>query len=188
LFFSSDLVNVAADHAGVSAAVVRATPLEIGGRYSIAGALEAVERWSLLIVREAVKGRTRFVDFEKTLRASKAVLADRLDGLVAVGVLERRTYREPGRRVRHDYHLTQAGRDLLPVLAGLSTWGDTHMAGATGPPSLWRHRVTGARLTVSIVDGHGRPVVFDDVEIVPGPGATHDPSDRRSRCSTPTVT
>ena len=168
--------------------MTRATSLEIGGHCSIARALEAVgERWSLLIVREAVKGRTRFVEFEKILRLSKAVLADRLEGLVARGVLERGTYREPGHRVRRDYHLTRAGRDLMPVLAGLSTWGDTYMAGDAGPPTLWRHRVTGAHVHVSIVDGHGRPVPFDDIEIVRGPGA-RDSADRRSACSTPTVT
>ena len=182
-------MRIAVDDVGVSAAVARATPLESGGPCSIARALEAVgDRWSLLIVREAVKGRTRFVEFEQGLRVSKAVLADRLAGLVAVGVLERRTYREPGHRVRHDYHLTEAGRDLLPVLAGLSAWGDRYVTGETGPPSVWRQRTSGAPLTVSMVDGHGRPVGFDDVEIVPGPGASRTPSDRRSRCSTPTVT
>ena len=151
--------------------MTRATPLEIGGHCSVARALEAVgERWSLLIVREAVKGHTRFVEFEESLQVSKAVLADRLDGLVASGVLERRTYRAAGHRVRRDYHLTQAGRDLLPVLAALSNWSNTYMAGEAGPPSLWRQRATGAQVHVSIVDGYGRPVALDDIEIVPGPG------------------
>ena len=71
------------------------------------------ERWSLLIVREAFSGVTRFADFRAALGVAPDVLTERLRTLVETGVLERRPYREPGCRPRHDYHLTPAGRDLL---------------------------------------------------------------------------
>ena len=63
------------------------------------------------------------------------MLARRLAVLVDEGVLERRPYQQPGARTRYEYRLTQAGRDLRPVLLALMEWGDRHRAGAEGPPA-----------------------------------------------------
>ena len=82
---------------------------------SLARALEAIgERWTLLIVRDAFYGVRRFSDFQAHLDVPKAVLSDRLSGLVDDGILERRP--DPDRTGRHLYELTAAGRDLWPVL------------------------------------------------------------------------
>src|SRR5690349_16454993 len=87
---------------------------------SIASTLDVIgERWSLLVVRDAFRGATRFSDFARRLGAPPDVLSDRLRTLVDAGILEKRPYREPGHRTRDGYHLTPAGRDLLPVLAAL---------------------------------------------------------------------
>jgi len=92
---------------------------------SIARALEVVgERWTLLIVRDAFYGVRRFNDFLVHLDIPRAMLSDRLSGLIEDGVLERRA--DPGHAGRHLYELTPAGRDLWPVLHALLAWGDQH--------------------------------------------------------------
>jgi DNA-binding HxlR family transcriptional regulator len=96
-----------------------------GQTCSIAKALEVVgERWTLLIVRDAFFGVRRFSDFQAHLDVPKAVLSDRLGGLVEDGILDRRP--DPDRAGRHVYELTAAGRDLWPVLHALLVWGGRH--------------------------------------------------------------
>ena len=94
-------------------------------RCSIARSLEVIgQKWSLLIVREAFRGRTRFADIRTRLGVAPDVLTDRLARLVDAGILERRPYREAGEREREEYVLTDAGRALKPVLASIIEWGD----------------------------------------------------------------
>ena len=94
---------------------------------SIARALEIVgERWSLLIIRDAFYGVRRFSDFQAHLDIPKAVLSDRLTGLVGAGVLDRRG--DPHRPGRHVYERTEAGRELWPTLHSLMVWGNRHRA------------------------------------------------------------
>jgi len=94
---------------------------------SLARALEVVgERWTLLILRDAFFGVRRFNDFQVHLDIPKAVLSDRLSGLVDDGVLERRP--DPDHAGRALYELTPAGRDLWPALHALLAWGDRHRA------------------------------------------------------------
>ena len=108
---------------------------------SIARALEIVgERWTLLIVRDALLGVRRFEDFQRSLGVARNVLADRLNRLVEEGVLERRAYSE--RPPRHEYRLTEKGRDLWPVVHALVTWGDRYAA-PDGPPRRFVHRDCG---------------------------------------------
>ena len=103
------------------------TTAGVRARCSIARSLEVLgEKWTLLVVREACWGRTRFSEFRDALGVAPDVLADRLATLVEVGVLERRPYREDGGRRREEYVLTAAGEDLRLVLAALQTWGDAH--------------------------------------------------------------
>ncbi|MEU8264653.1 helix-turn-helix domain-containing protein [Micromonospora sp. NPDC048999] len=112
--------------------------LYAGQSCSIARALDVVgERWSLLIVREALLGATRFDEFLRNLGIARNVLADRLGTLVHGGVLQRVPYQE--RPLRHEYHLTDRGRELVPVVLALMQWGDRHFAGPAGPPRLAEH-------------------------------------------------
>lgn len=82
------------------------------------------EKWTLLIIRDALAGVTRFGDFRKSLAITPDVLSDRLSTLVEFGVMKRVPYRDPGRRGRDEYHLTTAGRALHVVISALRQWGD----------------------------------------------------------------
>jgi DNA-binding HxlR family transcriptional regulator len=94
---------------------------------SLARALEVIgERWTLLIVRDAFHGVRRFNDFQVHLDIPKAVLSDRLNGLVENGVLERRP--DPNHAGRHLYELTPAGRELWPALHALLIWGGRNVS------------------------------------------------------------
>jgi len=84
------------------------------------------DRWTLLIVRDAFLGVSRFDDFQKSLGVTRHVLAQRLKRLVAFGVLEKKRYQQ--RPERFDYVLTERGQELSPVLDHLRTWGREHMS------------------------------------------------------------
>jgi DNA-binding HxlR family transcriptional regulator len=99
---------------------------------SIARTLEvAGEWWTPLILRDIALGITRFDDLQRDLGISRKVLTQRLDTLVAGGVLERQPYQQ--HPPRHQYLLTAKGRDLVPVLFALMAWGDRWAAGAVAP-------------------------------------------------------
>ncbi|GAA1693052.1 hypothetical protein GCM10009733_106250 [Nonomuraea maheshkhaliensis] len=124
---------------------------ELDAGCAIAQAAAVVgEWWSLLIVREVSRGRHRFDDLQSELAISRRVLAERLKHLLDHAVLERRAYQR--RPVRYEYHLTDAGRALAPVLIGLQDWADrfvlgdgTLTAGAspTGPEATRLRALTG---------------------------------------------
>jgi DNA-binding HxlR family transcriptional regulator len=125
---------------------------------SIERALHVVgERWSLLILREAFGGATRFEQFKVSLGVSSDILTARLTTLVEYGVLERRPYREPGRRERSEYVLTEAGRDLQVVLGALGQWGDRHLPRPQGP-SIERRSSTGQLVRLCYLDESDREV------------------------------
>jgi DNA-binding HxlR family transcriptional regulator len=138
---------------------------------SIARALSVVgDRWTLLIVRDAFLGLSRFQEFEADLGIPKKVLTERLQRLVDEGIFERRLYQE--RPERHEYVLTDKGRGLWRVLAHLLMWGDQHYVDDAGPPRILRHRECGGRLDYSLRCKKCGAEVTDsrDVHIAPGPG------------------
>ena len=93
----------------------------------IARSLDRVgEWWSILILRDASKGATRFEQFQKSLDIAPNTLTRRLHALVEAGLLERHRYSE--RPPRDEYLLTEAGRDFRPVLWALLAWGNKYFA------------------------------------------------------------
>src|SRR5882724_6614803 len=93
----------------------------------IARRLECVgEWWSILILRDALHGLTRFDEFQQSLGIAPNMLTRRLNGLVDAGLLERRRYSE--RPPRDEYVPTARGRDFAPVLVALLAWGNRHFA------------------------------------------------------------
>ena len=140
-------------------------------RCSIARSMQVLgDRWTILIVRECFRGRTRFSDFRRVLGIPTDILTSRLCSLVAAGVLERRGYREPGARERFDYHLTAAGDALLPVLGALAQWGNDFRPSGHGPSRLYQHAETGEAAAIAFVTPDGRVIAPADIAIVPGPG------------------
>ncbi|WP_375489575.1 winged helix-turn-helix transcriptional regulator [uncultured Mycobacterium sp.] len=137
---------------------------------SIARSLELIgDRWTLLIIRDALRGVRRFDDFRARLGVAHNVLSDRLSRLTEAGVLERRLYQQ--RPDRYEYHLTEQGRDLWPVLMSLLAWGDRYLA-PEGPPLLVLHRDCGGPLTPRLTCAEcGALLGPGDVELRPGPGA-----------------
>jgi DNA-binding HxlR family transcriptional regulator/peroxiredoxin len=87
--------------------------------------------WSLLVVRDVAGGITRFDGLVAETGISRKVLTQRLEALVADGILERRAYSE--RPPRHEYVLTDLGRGALPVLGALQEFGDTWLLGDGRP-------------------------------------------------------
>jgi DNA-binding HxlR family transcriptional regulator len=141
--------------------------MESGPPCSIARSLTVLgERWTFLILREALGGSTRFAQFRDTLGVAPDVLSDRLATLVEYGVLTREPYQEPGRRVRYEYRLTPAGRELQVVLGALQQWGDDHLPRAQGPTMVRRQHSTGRPVRVGYVDDDGREVEPRDVAFV----------------------
>ncbi|MFE0175675.1 winged helix-turn-helix transcriptional regulator [Streptomyces sp. NPDC059002] len=147
---------------------------------SIARALEVVgERWTLLVVRDALYGVRRYNDFLVHLGIPRAVLAARLQTLVAAGVLDKRPCAEAPRR--HEYVLTERGEALWPALRALGLWGRDHIPG-TEPLRYFRHAACGTELGVAGDCPVCRvPVAPGDVEMMPGPGLDPDPADPVSR-------
>ena len=138
---------------------------------SIAAALDLVgNRSAMLVLREAFLGTRRFEDFVSRVGVGDPAMASRLKALVQVGIMERAPYREPGQRTRHEYGLTQKGRELLPVLTALRLWGDKWAAGEAGPPVFAVHRECGAPVRVELRCERGHAVESGETEIVPGPG------------------
>ncbi len=137
---------------------------------SVAQCLEVVgEWWSLLIIRDAFLGVTRFDDFRERLGISRNILNQRLNGLVEAGILTKKLYSE--HPPRYDYRLTAKGRDLWPVLTTLRQWGDRHAA-PHGPPLYVRHKNCGnVSDAVMICSSCGEPLQARDVRAEPGPGA-----------------
>ena len=130
----------------------------------IARSLERVgERWSILILRDAFHGLTRFDQFQKSLDIAPNMLTRRLNALVEAGLLERRVYSE--HPPRHEYHFTEAGRELFPVTLALSQWGDRW---AVDTPALTRRHSCGQPVQVDLVCRHcGQPVTRDTIHAEP---------------------
>ena len=134
------------------------------------------EKWSLLIVRDAMRGLTRFSEFRDSLRAPTDILSARLARLVETGILEKRVYREEGQRERASYHLTEAGHGLKVVLASMMQWNDRFDPAPAGAASVLvgpkADSSVEAPLALAFVDPAGRTVEPGSVAIVPGPGGT----------------
>ncbi|MFF1544377.1 winged helix-turn-helix transcriptional regulator [Streptomyces sp. NPDC058291] len=130
------------------------------------------EKWTLLILRDAVNGVRRFDDFHRHIGLSEAVLSDRLRKLSTAGILQTVPYREPGSRSRNEYRLTRKGWDLWPVLMALTQWGEAYALGSEEPPLDIRH--TGCDAPVRVVvecSADHSPLTHRDVTAQLGTGA-----------------
>jgi DNA-binding HxlR family transcriptional regulator len=144
---------------------------------SVGRALSLVgERWTIMILRETFFGVRRYGQLARNLGIPRPTLSLRLRKLVDAGVLDRVPYSTDPER--HEYRLTQAGRDLFPAVIALMRWGDTYLAGPEGPPILLHHDTCGnathPKLTCDVC---GEDIDTRNVTPERGPGyATPPPS------------
>ena len=140
---------------------------------SIARSLEVVgERWTLLILRDAVVGAERFEEFQESLGIASNVLTNRLKLLCDEDVLER--VPDPERPGRPKYVLTAKGRELAPALFVLMKWGDRHYPTPERPAQT--HPPRGLRGDIGLdwrCDRCGNQAQPGELEFRPGPGARH---------------
>jgi DNA-binding HxlR family transcriptional regulator len=136
----------------------------------VARSLERVgEWWSILILRDAFAGMTRFDEFQKSLNIAPNILTRRLTALVDAGMLERRLYCE--RPPRFEYILTERGRDFRPVLISLQSWGNRHFA-PEGLSVMLVDSSTGAAAEPILVDRlTGKPIIDTTHRNAAGPAA-----------------
>lgn len=146
---------------------------------SIASTLGLIgERWTLLIVRDAMFGLRRFDEFQANLGVARNILQTRLERLVDHGILAKHRYLE--HPARYEYRLTDKGLDLWPTVVALMQWGDAHALPESGPPVLLEHHGCGGA-----VDAHrtcatcGKRLGPREVRAHPGPGAADDHPLRR---------
>lgn len=136
---------------------------------SVAQCLEVVgEWWSMLIIRDAFLGITRFEEIQNRLGISRNILQQRLTSLVEAGVLLRVPYSE--HPPRSDYKLTPKGRDLWPVLTAMRQWGDQYAA-PSGPPIELVHRSCNAVThALMVCDVCGEQLHARNITAIAGPG------------------
>ncbi|MGW2742018.1 winged helix-turn-helix transcriptional regulator [Streptomyces sp. NPDC001450] len=146
---------------------------------SIARALEVVgERWTLLVVRDAIYGVRRYNDFLVHLGIPRAVLSARLKTLTEEGLLDKRRYQESP--PRDEYVVTERGIALWPALRALALWGRENFQ--TAQLRSFRHAECGTELgPYSECPACGTVVPVADVVLMPGPGLDPDPADPVSR-------
>ncbi|MFD0441366.1 winged helix-turn-helix transcriptional regulator [Streptomyces chartreusis] len=136
----------------------------------IALSLERVgEWWSILILRDATHGLTRFDEFQKSLGIAPNSLTRRLSALVEAGLLERRRYSD--RPPRYEYVLTETGHAFRPVLIALFAFGASHFPPAK-PNVRLVDKETGSDVDPMLIDRvTGHPIDEEHTTFLPGPGA-----------------
>jgi DNA-binding HxlR family transcriptional regulator len=138
---------------------------------SLARSLEVFgEWWSLLIIREAMWGTSRFDDFHTRLGIARNILVTRLEKLEQEDVIERRQSPENARI--YDYVLTGKGWDLFPVVVAIMQWGDRWIHNDSGPPIQFFDQASGLEIkTMDLQNQKGKSLQPSQIDIRPGPGA-----------------
>ena len=131
------------------------------------------EGWTLLIMREAFYGVRRFEEFQRVLGLGRNILTLRLNTLVDEGLLTRVQYQE--RPPRHEYRLTDKGRDVYPILAAMATFGDKWLDGGGDPPVIFRHLTCDHDMHAVVTCSEcAQPLDARSVRARPGPGYPTD--------------
>lgn len=132
---------------------------------SVAKAMDIVgTRSAILLLREAYYGTTRFDGFASRVGITEAVAAKQLKRLTEAGLLTKQPYREAGQRTRHEYVLTEMGRDLLPAVLALMQWGDKYLQEG-GKPLMLVEDSTGASVRVEIRSEAGNEVELEQLRV-----------------------
>ena len=135
------------------------------------------DHWNILLIRQACLGMRRYEDLQRALGIGRNMLTLRLTSLVDEGILERVVYqRNP---VRHEYRLTEKGRDAYTVLAAMDAWGRRWLAGSEGSPVLLHHGPCDHDMHALVVCSECRePIDVREVTARAAPGAEASPAPR----------
>ena len=146
----------------------------------IARSLERVgEWWSILILRDAFQGLSRFDDFQKSLGVAPNILTRRLKHLTDQGLFERRLYHQ--RPARYEYRLTDKGLDFFPVLMTLFSWGSRHIP-EEDLAFLLSDAASGKERQAVLVDARtGEQVTPENTSLLAGPAADDAVHERIAR-------
>ena len=132
------------------------------------GMAQAIEilgdRWSLLILREALYGVTRFDDIRADIGIPKSVLSQRLGALVDQGILTKQMYKEDGKRARYAYVPTEAGREFALPLLAIMQWGDKHVRDNNSRVTM-HDSSSGQALSVGLVREDGTSVPLEHLRL-----------------------
>jgi DNA-binding HxlR family transcriptional regulator len=144
-------------------------------RCSLARGLDLIgDWWSPLIIRDLFLGIARFDELVEDLGISRNLLTRRLKSLANNGVVERRPYRK--RPTRYEYHLTEAGRELVPALLALTAWGDRWARPEEGKPVLFFHKTCGHVFEPQVTcSSCGEAICSGTVGASGGPGGAAKP-------------
>src|ERR1700730_18418408 len=135
--------------------------------------------WTLLIMREACLGTRRFEEFQRNLGTGRNILTQRLNTLVDEGLVRRVPYQE--RPLRHEYRLTDKGRDVYPILAAMAAFGDKWLLDEGDRPGVVHHTTCDHDMHAVVPCSECvQPIDIRAVRARPGPGYPED-SVRRGR-------
>ena len=138
----------------------------IGDACSVARLLDLLSTKTVfLAIRESFFGTTRFEDFIERIGTSAPAVSRALKQLEAAQIMVRVPYQEPGKRARDEYHLTDAGKDLLPVYLAMSQWGDKHLQNGEGPLTFVDRDSDSTVRVVVTADNEASSLESPDIEI-----------------------
>jgi DNA-binding HxlR family transcriptional regulator len=131
------------------------------------------DKWTLLVIREALSGTTRFMHFSRALpKLARTILSERLQRLVDIGAIE--TIPVSQTSLYHEYVLTEMGRQLFPVVTALRQWGSDYLFEPSEPRQCLVDRRTETPVPqVQIASADGSPITPHDARVVLcGPATT----------------
>lgn len=129
---------------------------------------EIGDKWILLILRESFIGARRFDEFQENLKVSKSVLANKLNKMLELSLLQKVSYKNPGERTRYEYQLTRKGKDLGKVVISLLNWGNTYLVEKGQETIVIADAKEQKPVSLEMVNSKGEKLRFRDTAIKVG--------------------
>lgn len=127
---------------------------------------EIGDAWTILIIRECFLGVRRFDDFQHNLSISKSVLSAKIKKLLAVEILEKRSYQEENQRARYEYRLTSKGKNLYLVLVSLLQWGNQYLQENTPECLMVKERKNKNSTRLAILNKKGKELSRKEIQLL----------------------